>query len=107
MNVLFQDNESVVKMETNGRNSCTGNSRHIDIKYFWGKDRVDKKEVQVEYCPTNLMVADYMIKSLQGLLFTKYRDIIMNYTHIHNILCDPSFILKERVENSLPKKMKI
>jgi hypothetical protein len=43
-NILFQDNESAIKMEVNGRNSCTGNSRHIDIKYFWMKDRVDKKE---------------------------------------------------------------
>ena len=29
--ILYQDNESTIKMERNGRNSCTGNSRHIDI----------------------------------------------------------------------------
>ena len=33
-NVLFQANKSAIKMETNGRNSCTGDSRHIEIKYF-------------------------------------------------------------------------
>ena len=32
--VLYQDNQSAIKMETNGRNSCTGNSRHIDIRFF-------------------------------------------------------------------------
>lgn len=32
--IIYQDNESAIKMERNGRNSCTGNSRHIDIKYF-------------------------------------------------------------------------
>ena len=37
-NVLYQDNQSTIKMEVNGRNSCTGNSRHIDIQYFFVKD---------------------------------------------------------------------
>ena len=33
-NTIFQDNTSAILMEKNGRNSCTGNSRHIDIRYF-------------------------------------------------------------------------
>ena len=33
-NILLQDNQSAIRMEKNGRNSCTGNSRHIDIRYF-------------------------------------------------------------------------
>ena len=65
-NILYQDNESAIKMETNGRNSCTGNSRHIEIIYFRVKDRVDKKQVTIEYCPTRLMLADYFTKALQG-----------------------------------------
>lgn len=34
--VLYQDNQSAMKLEINGRNSCTGNLRHISIKYFFG-----------------------------------------------------------------------
>jgi hypothetical protein len=98
-NILFQDNESAIKMEVNGRNSCTGNSRHIDIKYFWVKDRVDKKEVEVKYCPTKLMLADYFTKALQGSLFRLFRNIIMGYVHADAVLMDPSHPLKERVEN--------
>ena len=30
--VLFQDNMSAMKMKKNGRNLCTGNSRHISIR---------------------------------------------------------------------------
>ena len=37
-NVLYQDNQSAMKMELNGRNSCTGNSQHVDIRYFFVKD---------------------------------------------------------------------
>ena len=72
-NIIYQDNESAIKMEVNGRNSCTGNSRHVDIKYFWVKDRVDKKEVEIKYCPTTLMLADYYTKPLQGNVFRRLR----------------------------------
>ena len=37
-NALYQDNQSAIRMEVNGRNSCTGNSRHINIQYFFVKD---------------------------------------------------------------------
>ena len=47
--VLFQDNQSAIKMERNGRNSCTGNSRHIDIRYFFIKDRVKSGKIKVVY----------------------------------------------------------
>ena len=58
-NVLFQDNESAIKMETNGRMSCTSNSKHVNVRYFFVKDRVDKREIEIRYCPTTKMVADY------------------------------------------------
>ena len=34
-NRFFQDNQIATRMEVNGRNSCTGNSRNIDIRYFY------------------------------------------------------------------------
>ena len=37
--VLYQDNESPTKTDKNGRESCTGNSRHIKIQQFLVKDR--------------------------------------------------------------------
>ena len=40
--VIYQDNHSEICMEKNGRNLCTGNSRHIHIRYFFVKDRIDK-----------------------------------------------------------------
>ena len=49
VNVLYQDNQSAMKMEKNGRNSCTGNSRHVNIRYFWVKDRIEKGEVDLRY----------------------------------------------------------
>ena len=98
-NVLYQDNQSAIRMGKNGRNSCTGNSRHIDIRYFFIKDRVNKKEVIIEYCPTEQMLADYFTKSLQGSLFKRFRDVIMGYCHINTLYDVKKLSVKERVEN--------
>ena len=64
-NILYQDNQSGMRMEKNGRNSCTGNSRHVDIRYFLVTDRVNKKEANIQYCPIHIMLADFFTKPLQ------------------------------------------
>ena len=33
-NIIFQYNQSAIRMERNIRKSCTGKSRHIHIRYF-------------------------------------------------------------------------
>jgi hypothetical protein len=98
LNVLFQDNESTIKMLKNGRDSCTSNSRHIDVKHFWVKDRLDKKELELRWCPTHLMIADYFTKPLQGKQFKLLRDLIMGYMHINDFLDEIERSIKERVE---------
>ena len=101
-NIVYQDNQSAIRMEKNGRNSCTGNSRHIHIRYFFVKDRIDKNEVTIEYCPTLQMLADYFTKPLQGSLFNKLRKVIMGWAHIDTLQSsnvDVS-VPKERVEIS-------
>ena len=50
----------------------------MEIRYFFVKDRVASKEVTIEHCPTEDMLADYFTKPLQGAQFKKLRDIVMN-----------------------------
>ena len=47
-NVIYQDNQIAICIENNEQNSCTGKSRHIHIRYFFVKDRIDKGEMRVE-----------------------------------------------------------
>ena len=75
-------------MEKNERESCTGNSRHINTRHFFVKYRVDKEEIRVKFCPTHLMIADYFTKPFQGKLFKLFYDLIMGYKHIGDILAD-------------------
>jgi hypothetical protein len=41
-------------------------------------DLIDKDEVEIEYCATENMIADYMTKPLTGKQFVRFRDLIMN-----------------------------
>ena len=75
--MLYQDNQSTILMLKNGRSSCTGKYRHINISFV--KDRIDKKELKVEYCPSLDMLADFFTKPLQGQLFQKFREVIMGH----------------------------
>ena len=84
-NVLLQDNMSAIKMEKNGRKSCTGNSRHIDVRYFFVKDRVDQGEVEIKHCPTQKMLADFFTKPLQGAWFKYFKRIIMGHVPVEPV----------------------
>ena len=66
-------------MEVNGRNSCTGNSRHIDIRFFFVHDRVKDGKLNVVFCPTGKMLADFFTKPLQGKIFKEFRSAIMGH----------------------------
>ena len=41
-NIFFQDNQSAIKMEKNGKKLCTWSSRNIDKRYFFAKERVER-----------------------------------------------------------------
>jgi hypothetical protein len=76
--VIHQDNKSAILLEENGRASSSKRTRHLNIRYFFVTDLVKSREVSIEYCPTGEMISDYFTKPLQGSLFRKMRNTIMN-----------------------------
>ena len=77
-NIVFRDNTSTMKLEENGRMSAGKRTRHFDIKYFYISDLIKRKEIEIKYCPTSPMWADYMTKPLVGKDFHAHRKNIMN-----------------------------
>ena len=77
-NLIYRDNQSSMKLELNGNSSCGKRTRHFNIKYFFITDLIKRGEVDIKYCPTDLMVGDYMTKPLLGDKFVKFRQEIMN-----------------------------
>ena len=76
--VMYQDNQSAILLENNGRSSSSRRTKHLNIRYFFITDRIKKGELRIEYCPTDDMVADFFTKPLQGKKFIQFRKIIMN-----------------------------
>ena len=77
-NVLHQDSESTIKLAKNGRRSSSKLTRHIEVRYYFITDYIERGRVQVSYCPSGDMLADYFSKPLQGSLFRKFRNLILN-----------------------------
>jgi hypothetical protein len=75
---IYQDNQSAMLMEKNGKASSGKRTRHINIRYFFVADRVQSGEVSIEYCPTGEMLGDFFTKPLQGSQFRKFRNAILN-----------------------------
>ena len=75
--VVYQDNSSALKLEKNGHRSCSQRTRHIDIRYFYIKDLIDKGIIRLEHCPTELVIADFFTNPLHGAVFQRMKQIVM------------------------------
>ena len=87
--IIYQDNKSTILLEQNGRASSSKCTRHNNICYYFVTDRINCGEINLKYCPTTEMLGDYFTKPLQGALFNKFRDRILN------IQVDPSTVPSE------------
>ena len=79
-NILYQDNESTMSLIHHGR-ARSETTRHIDIKYYYAKDYVDRGQLTVLHKSTGEMIADFFTKPLQGEHFLSQRDCIMGLEH--------------------------
>jgi hypothetical protein len=73
---ILQDNMSTIAMIKNGA-PTSARTRHINIRFFFAKDRVDNGEIKIVYCPTEDMWADLFTKPLQGAAFKRLRDLVL------------------------------
>jgi hypothetical protein len=75
--IVHQDNKSTITLAEKGR-STSNRTRHISIRYFFVKDRIESGDVKVVHTGADKMTADFFSKPLQGHLFEVHRDQIMN-----------------------------
>ena len=75
--IVYQDNKSAILLEKNGKASSGKRTKHINMRFFFITDRVAKRDMSVEWCPTGDMTGDFFTKATQGALFLRFRDLIM------------------------------
>ena len=69
--LLFEDNQSTICLAKS--NKSHSKSKHMDIKYNFVKDMVNKNKVLLEYCPSSEMLADIFTKGLPSERFSRLR----------------------------------
>lgn len=73
---LKVDNQSSIRLMKS--DIINKRSKHIDIKYHFIRDCVQKKIVNVEYCQSDKNIADIFTKPLVKEKFEKHRDVLVS-----------------------------
>ena len=76
--VIYQDNTSCMALAGRGRSGAE-RTRHIGIRYFWIKERVDAMEAMIEHRGTKEMYANLLTKPLQGAQFVYERECLTGW----------------------------
>lgn len=66
--IMMEDNMGAIKWGISEKRA-----KHVDIRYHYIKDLVEKKEIELLYCPTQEMLADVLTKPLQVTRFKELR----------------------------------
>jgi hypothetical protein len=67
---VHQDNQSTIRLIQNNK-PTSQRTKHIDIRYFFLRDRNGSKDLAVVYTPTQDMIADILTKPMQGHQFNE------------------------------------
>ena len=73
---VWQDNMSTIAFVKKGK-STSHRTKHIAVRYFFIKEKIEEGEIEVEYTPTLQMLADMFTKPLQGELFRVMRTKVL------------------------------
>jgi hypothetical protein len=76
--ILYQDNLSCMAMLATGR-SGSERTRHIAIRYYWTKERVDNGKIRIVHKGTKEMYANVLTKPLQGSQFVYERTCLTGW----------------------------
>ena len=76
--VIYQDNLSCMALIERGRSGAE-RTRHIDVRYFWLKERVERGEAVVRHMGTADMYANMLTKPLQGAQFISEREALTGW----------------------------
>jgi hypothetical protein len=67
--MIGQGNTSSMKLEEKGKISSGERTQHFNAKYIDITNSIQWNKVQIEYLPTDAMIADYMTKPLVASTF--------------------------------------
>jgi hypothetical protein len=75
---IKEDNRSTMLLMKNGRLSSGKRTKHLEIRYFFVKDLLDRGIITLSHCLSGNMIADFFTKPIQGQRFQVLRSLILN-----------------------------
>ena len=72
-NEVWQDNQSTMLLEKNGKTSSGKRTRASNTRHFVTTDQVGRGNCAIKCCPTDDMVGDFVTKGLQGVKFATFQ----------------------------------
>jgi hypothetical protein len=76
-NILFQDNQSTMQLKVNGSFLSSKCTKHIKCRYFFIGNKIEDRDLAVQYCQTEIMWADVLTKPKQSRPFRLNRSHLM------------------------------
>jgi hypothetical protein len=71
---MLLDNQSAINLAKNP--VAHGRTKHIESRYHYLRDQVSKQKLEVEFCKSQLQVADAMTKPLKSERFLELRAML-------------------------------
>jgi len=62
---IKEDNRSTMLLMKNGKLSSGKRTKHLDVRYFYVKDLIDRGIVKLSHCLSEHMIADFFTKPIQ------------------------------------------
>jgi hypothetical protein len=72
--ILYGDNQGSQAVAKNRKTDAK--TKHIQVQYHFTRDKVEDKTIQLQYCQTDLMIADYLTKPVSAVKFKWCRTAI-------------------------------
>lgn len=63
--IIYEDNQSAIMLSHNPVHHAR--TKHFDIQHHFVREKIESKEIDLIYCPTDDMVADMMTKNLPAV----------------------------------------
>lgn len=71
---VFEDNQSCLSFVSSDR--LSKRSKHIETRQHFIRDLCDRRELSLEYCPTELMIADILTKPLAAIKHYRFSEML-------------------------------
>jgi len=78
MITVFEDNKSTIILANKTKGATLSRTKHIQVRFYYVRELIQQKEINIVYLPTEEMIADILTKPITGGLFSRLRDKILN-----------------------------